>query len=306
MRRFEDSNPAVLFLYFMGTAGIAMFLLNPVITACALLGGLFYLLQSTRGNGRYAWMLALWLATALLNPLFYHKGVTVLLFLNNNPITFEALAYGMVTATMVVAVLCWFRSFSRIMTSDKVMYLIGRISSRAALAVSMAVRFVPLFSKQSRRVRDAQKVMGIPRKDSPLATFQSGVRVTSVMTGWALENGITTADSMDARGYGTGKRTSYSLYRFRKSDAILSIVILCAVTLTIVNAADVKFRFYPALGEIPHTWRAWISYGAYALLTLFPTVYETAAKLAVKRRLRNCGIVGQPFGNESCSTYGRI
>ena len=48
-----------------------------------------------------------------------------------------------------------------------------------------------------------------------------------------LEGGIITADSMRSRGYGSGKRTNFAIYRFDGRDVILllAMCLLIAVIL---------------------------------------------------------------------------
>lgn len=282
MRSFSDSNPIVLLIYFIATAGTAMFLMNPVILAISLLGAVLLFYRAVHVGRSPVFMIILWLVIALLNPLFYHNGRTVLLVVNNNPITLEALIYGMVSATMVVAVLYWCRSFSNIMTSDRVLYLFGRFAPRIALGVSMAIRYVPLFGAQTRKVNRAQKAMGLYADDNPVNAFRGGVRVASVMTTWALENGITTADSMDARGYGCRKRTNYSLFRFRKQDMLLLTLILAAFTVTIFCAGDTAMTYYPDTSRIPESKSALTAYISYAVLALLPFGYGIAEDLRWK------------------------
>ena len=49
-----------------------------------------------------------------------------------------------------------------------------------------------------------------------------GGRVFSATATWALEYGIVTAASMEARGYGVGRRTRYSPYAFKHADIVLT------------------------------------------------------------------------------------
>lgn len=94
---------------------------------------------------------------AVINPLFSHNGVTPLFFLNGNPVTLEAVLYGLDIAVMLVAVLYWFKGYNHVMTSDKFLFLFGRAIPRLALVLSTALRFVPLLKVQIRRVSRAQR-----------------------------------------------------------------------------------------------------------------------------------------------------
>lgn len=267
MRTLEERNPFAVALCLLCPAGLAMFSMDPLLLCLALLGGLFTCLLAGIRSG-YGWMLLLFLFMALMNPLTYHNGQTVLFVLNGSPITMEAALYGLAAACMVAAVLLWLRAFSRVMTSDKLMYLLGGLSPRLALLLSLALRYVPLFGQQVRKIKQSQQALGLYKEDNVIDSFRGGLRIFSVMVTWTLENGIITADSMTARGYGLGRRTHFSLFRFTRQDGVLLTAALLFSTLTLWGLAGRGVSYYPAFVFPSFTWRAAAGYGAYGLLTL--------------------------------------
>lgn len=278
MRPFEDYNPFVHLVYFVSCSAIVMFFLQPVTVVLSLLGALsLFFVRRRLAEGRsHLYSLALFLVMALLNPLFNHNGATVLLLINHNPITLEAVFYGIFAAAMLLAVLYWFRTFSQIMSSDKLLYLFGGVSPKLALILSMALRYVPLFAKQAKRVNDTQRAMGLYREENLIDNTRAGARVFSVMVTWGLENGIVTADSMSARGYGVGKRTQYTLYRFYRTDVLLLCTTLLLLSIVVVGGAlgALDMQWYPTL-RLPRTDAlALVTYVAYALLSFLPTILE--------------------------------
>ena len=56
---------------------------------------------------------------AIVNPLISHNGQLVLLYVNGNAITIEAILYGVAMSTMIVAIMLWFSCYNEVMTSDK-------------------------------------------------------------------------------------------------------------------------------------------------------------------------------------------
>ncbi len=284
MRIFSDSNPVAAALYFLAVTGIAMFSSNPVISAISLVGAvaLFILQSDGKKLSVHLFSVVLFAVTALVNPLVSHNGATVLFVVNDSPITLEALIYGICNAVMVVAVLYWFRSFSLIMTADKLLYLFGALSPKLALTLSMALRFVPLFGTQIKKVHASQKALGLYKDDNIVDSFKGGMRIFSIMVTWALENGIVTADSMTARGYGTGKRSNFSLFRFRTEDIILlcSVLVLSAVTLYGIIGA--KFSFYPYLSAPETSIKTVAGYVSYGLMILLPVIIGVKEELKWK------------------------
>lgn len=286
MRRFSDRNPIVLLVYFLATAGIAMFTMHPVLLSLSFLGALLY--ATLLGDGHsfkgHLFPLCLILGMGLLNPLFYHNGQTVLFVLNHNPITLEALLYGLVAGFMGAGVLYWFRCFSKIMTSDRLLYLFGSLSPKTALILSMALRYVPLFKKQWQSIVQSQKGLGLYKEETVLDSLQGNVRVFSILVTWALENGITTADSMVARGYGTGRRSFFSLYRFTKEDGLYlaCILLLSGCTLFAMGQGCLAMVYYPALSLSPMGLWGTMGVCCYGLLCLLPVVNDVLEDLQWK------------------------
>ncbi len=272
MRRFADHNPVAVAVYFLATAGIAMFTLEPVMLVLSFVGAMACL--SVTGQLRqwrmHLYTLLLFAVMALVNPLVSHHGVTMLFVLNHNPVTLEAFLYGIAAGGMIVTVMYWFRAFTAVMTSDKLLYIFGSLSPKLALMLSMALRYVPLFTQQVHKVSQSQKALGLYKEDNLIDRVKGGMRVFSVMVTWTLENGIITADSMTARGYGTGRRTRFSIFRWTRDDVLLLVFSLLLAGVTLWGIADHTFTYYPAVSASPATWRTLCGFIAYGLLTWLP------------------------------------
>ncbi len=286
MRGFEHYNPIAIAFHMLLAAGIAMFCMNPILLLLSLVGALllFLIRNGRRQVKSHFAFLGLFVMMALINPLFNHNGKTVLFVLNDSRITLEALIYGVVASGMVIAVLYWFRSFTQIMTSDKLLYLFGKLSPKLALVISMGLRYVPLFQRQAKKINGTQTALGLYKDDNIIDRTRGGIRVFSVMLTWALENGIVTADSMTARGYGVKKRSHFSIFRFRKGDILLLVISLVLGVLTCISlgAGALEVIYYPTFvfaGASPMTYVGYISY---ALLVLIPIFIETEEKIKWK------------------------
>ncbi len=291
MRAFDSYNPISVFIYFASVITIGMFCLNPVtmnplILFLSLAGALttYIIRNRTSGAKSHFFFLGMFILLALINPLFNHNGVTVLLIINNNPITLEALLYGTASASAIISVIYWFRSFSQIMTSDKLLYILGNISPKFALILSMTLRYVPLFENQTQKVIQAQRGLGLYSDTDFMSRVRGGTRVFSVMVTWALENGVVTSDSMTARGYGITKRTFFSIFKFRKKDIAVTAasLILFAVILTGVISGSIDFSFYPEISYAQTTVISIITYIAYGFLTFLPAAIEAEEEIKWK------------------------
>jgi energy-coupling factor transport system permease protein len=231
-----------------------MFLMHP---ACLAISFALAFSYTVRLGGKRAlrfqllFMLPMMIVAALINPAFSHQGVTTLCYLpDGNPLTLESILYGIAAAAMLATVITWFSCFNAVMSSDKFIYLFGRVIPALSLLLSMALRFVPLFKDQIRRISDAQRCVGRDvRNGTILRRARHGVRILSIMVTWALENAIETADSMNSRGYGLPGRTAFSIYRFGGRDKKALIFLFCVATPVVLGTliGKLKFVYYPVI-----------------------------------------------------------
>ena len=231
-----------------------MFLLHPVSLLISLGCALCYAIYL---NGRKAvrfslrFLLPMMLLAAVLNPAFNHEGATVLTYLpSGNPLTMESMLYGLTAALMLAAVITWFSCYNAVMTSDKFVYLFGRVIPALSLVLSMTLRFVPKFKAQLQVVSEAQRCIGRDTSEgSLLQRAKNAITIFSIMVTWALENAIETADSMKSRGYGLPGRTAFSIYRFDERDktALLWLLFCGVYLLSGWAAGGFSWRYYPTI-----------------------------------------------------------
>lgn len=230
-------------------------------------------------------MLPLLIFTAFLNPLFNHRGGTILAYLpNGNPLTLESIIYGVAAAIMLITVIAWFSCFNAVITSDKFVYLFGRAIPALSLVLSMALHLVPRFLTQIKIISNAQKCIG--RDVSNGGIFQKakhGIKILSIMVTWALENAIETADSMKGRGYGLPGRTAFSVFRFTGRDgfALVHISVCSVVIILGAITGAYHFRYFPTIrGEWSGS--AFV-FAAYFALGAFPIIVNLKEDFIWKR-----------------------
>ena len=251
-----------------------MFFQNPLLSGIGILSGLLYYLvkNGLRGFRNIWWMFIVPVVGAIINPLFMHNGRTVLFVLNDNPITLEATLFGLASGVMIASILMWFASFNQIMTSDKLLYIFGSVSPKIALILSMTLRYIPLYKQQISKTNNAQKAMGLYKEDNLIDRLKGGIRIFSVMVTWALENGVITADSMTARGYGIGKRSRFAIFKWDKQDYMLLAVSLVLFVLTSIAgfAGMLHIEWYPSILLPQRGILNVISFAAFICLCLIP------------------------------------
>lgn len=266
---FSSYHPSISMLYFVLVIGLTMFLNHPLCLGISLVCALIYSIylkgkKAVRFNLVY--MLPLLIITALINPAFSHQGVTILTYLpSGNPLTLESILYGIFAAFLLITVIAWFSCFNAVMTSDKFVYLLGRIIPALSLVLSMSLRFVPRFTAQIKVISNAQKCVGRDVSNGGLIKrAKHGIKILSVLVTWALENAIDTADSMKGRGYGLPGRTAFSIYRFDRRDktALLFLLLCGGGVIVAAFMGKLKFMYMPILyGAAFDLWQA----GAFVL-----------------------------------------
>ena len=98
---FQGLHPAVSFTYFVAVIGMTLACMHPVLSPLSFLGAAAFLVclkgwKSLLGTMRF--LLPMMLVIVVANPLFNHRGVTMLFMLFDQWITLEAIGYGAVSA----------------------------------------------------------------------------------------------------------------------------------------------------------------------------------------------------------------
>jgi len=280
MNEFKMYHPLVNFSYFAYVLGLACTGMHPLMLALSLFCSFLYMciINGKKALHSLAFLLPAMILTSLINPLFNHEGMTILGYLpDGNPLTSESIIYGLCAAASLVSVLCYFSCFSSVMTSDKFMYLFGKVIPSLSLILSMTLRFVPLFSERLKKTAEVQKCIGKGLDEKGVfRKIKNALRILSITVTWALENAIDTADSMKARGYGTGKRTSFSNYRIEKRDIAVLLYILFLGTYVIIGniSGQTDFSFYPVIKSTPITMYSISVFVSYFLLCMTPVIIE--------------------------------
>lgn len=249
---FQKYHPVINMTYFVLVIGFSLVLVHPLAQGIALVTACAYLVSidgKKAVNYLLIYCLPMVLITAFINPAFNHEGTTILMYFpNGNPLTLESILYGLSAGCMLITLFVWFSSFNRIMTSDKFIYLFGKVIPALSLILSMILRFVPRLKRQMETVAEAQRSIG---RDVSVGSLwqrtKTAVVILSIVITWSLENAIETADSMKSRGYGLKGRTAFAIYRFDDRDkyALLWLV-FCGMFLSAGTIASAfGFRYFP-------------------------------------------------------------
>jgi energy-coupling factor transport system permease protein len=237
---------------------IVLFTTNPAYKALVLAAAIASLAAGAglrRMRGLLTGVVLIAAFATLLNFVSAHLGATALFELPasipgvGGPYTLEAFAAGLSGGLTVAAAIVAAAPFSLMLASHDVMDALPAALSRTGAAIAASLNLVPSVSASFAQVSEAQRLRGWrPRGPRSWAEVIVPVVLTSV------EGSIQLAESMEARGFGSGPRTALKSSPLRKSDWVLVAASAAAVIAFLAahatgGAAD--WYAYPALSPPP-------------------------------------------------------
>lgn len=245
--RFQAQHPLVALLYYCELFA-ALFLFDSLFYTAVILIWMTPLACRTAGTRRALRLLggALLFGGLLLvlNPLLNSEGIHILFYLGERPVTMESLLYGMHNLLLIAALLMVFPSLNVLLDSERILFLFSRLMQTSALILSMAMRFVPLLTRRAWELRQLhrQEGGGLP------ARLRHAGKLLGALLDWTMEEGMQSARTLRARGYGAQRRSFYGTFRFTARDACASCFLLAGlglmIGLRILGAG--KWLYFPA------------------------------------------------------------
>ena len=293
--RFDSYHPVINLIYFVWVIVCTILFRHPFFVAVSYICSFIY---SAELLGKRALILnviltALTVPWALWYSFYTHFGETVLRknFIGNS-ITLEALVYGFVIGFIAISVIMWMECVHEIMTADKWIYLLGRISPRCSLFLSIALRMVPRIRNRYRKVDDAQCSLGRGvRQGRFFRKIINWFREASMVLTWFTEDLVSVADSMRSRGYTLKGRTAFSIYRFDGRDRAFVLVMFFTISSCIsAHLLDQTVILYdPRIIFNPMTFASYVFYAIYMLSCLLPMIVELMGAAAFRRSREGIG-----------------
>lgn len=299
---FFFSHPIVQFCYFFMMIFTSMFVTHPIMLGISM-AGVLAVLGYLYGVRHVLWhyvcrMLPILCVVIVINAVFNHYGVTVITYVKTGAVTLEAIVYGVILAMVFGTMFLWFVVFNQTITTDKIIYLFGRKMPKISLALSMILGFIPRFLRQYKKIKDVQRVIELSGngicmenrtgkgkrngKTGYLYRVRKTGKMLSILVTWALESSMETADSMKSRGYGTVKRTSYSIFRFTRRDVAWLMVLLIMYSIVVcgILRGDAQAIYNPfiRIDGIPPKLFNGIMYIAWGMCCFFPLYQELFRK----------------------------
>lgn len=277
---FERCHPGVNLIYFAAVITGALLFRHPVYLAISLLCAFAYSVKRNSGKAVLFAICLLPLITvfALYYSSYTHFGMTVLRqnFIGNN-MTLESLVFGFVIGFIAAALMIWMSCVYAVFSSDKIVYLFGRVSPRLSLFLAILLRMVPRIKREARRMNMAQQ--GIGRGINQGNIFHRAhniLRLAFMIITWTIESLATASQSMQSRGSTLRGRTAFSIYRFDNRDRayVIGMFLCLTVTLMGVMLHQTDMIYDPLLLWPDITPMSWFFFAGYAILCLMPLALE--------------------------------
>lgn len=282
----RHQHPLINLLYYVCVGVSVMLFLHPIFLITAII--LLILINLLHGNKEKVnksapGFIVMGLIVIVLNPVFVHRGTNILFYFRNNPITLEAIIYGVMMALMLVCILVLFLSFNDVINGRKFMFLFSKVWPQLGLLLMLTIRFVPLFLRRWREIHEVQRVRSYSMSQGSVKSrAKIGMLYMQKLLTWSLEEALQSAESMKARGYGlTKNRTSYQVFMMTAKDwgKVMLLLVLTGIGIVGAKQENGVLTIYPELGRVSFTFADWLHYGIFVILVSLPLILEGGEQL---------------------------
>ncbi|SMB93222.1 energy-coupling factor transport system permease protein [Thermanaeromonas toyohensis ToBE] len=196
----------------------------------------------------------LMLVVMIVNPLVIRTGHTIIWYgpevpcLGRVNISLEALYYGVASSIRLLVIISIFCLYNLMINPDKVLNLFSRIAGKSVLVITLATCMFPTMVRNLERIKEVYQLRGI---DFDTGSLWERVKKYSylynVLLFSSLEDAIEIAASMQARAFGSGKRSVYSRNLIRPRDTLCIGSVLLALIAGIwgLYYGYGRYTFYP-------------------------------------------------------------
>jgi energy-coupling factor transport system permease protein len=164
---------------------------------------------------------------------------TALVFLGT--VDAGAVAYAALEGARLAALLIVFGTFNAVTDPFGVVRLAPRRFHEPALAAALALSIAPRTISMVGRVREAQRLRGIT---TTRWRALPALAVPVLETG--MEEAVTLAESMDARGHGRGRRTRYRPERWTTASYVTAVAAFVAAAVFVAASWTGRGGLHPS------------------------------------------------------------
>ncbi len=218
--RWRRTHPLVIVAILTTHAALALVWENPLL----LLGQLLFLLGWLAVEHRLRQMVpyvrfGVWFAVFLLviNPLFSSNGVIfwwkgpIVPVLGRLDITAEEAAYAAISVIRTAVLVVTVAMYQWFVDHDRFLFAFARWSPRFVMTAVIAIRLFPFLAREWGRIREVAQARGLLAKHGDWRSrARSYLFVLRPLLFSAMEGSWLTAETLYARGFGSGPRRFYN------------------------------------------------------------------------------------------------
>ena len=165
-------------------------------------------------------------------------------------ISMEGVVSGMVMALRLYVVVAAFTIVSLTVHPDEFTQLLARFAYRSGLAVSLATRFYPAVVRDASAIMDAQMSRGLDMDTGGrMARIRQRMPVVMPLFHSSLERAVGTAEAMEARGFGSPRRSVWRRRGWTGGDVAVttSAALLTILSVALALWGDGTPVYYPTI-----------------------------------------------------------
>jgi energy-coupling factor transport system permease protein len=166
-------------------------------------------------------------------------------------------AFAALEGARLATLLIVFGTFNAVTDPFGVVRLAPRRFHEPALAAALALSIAPRTIAMAGRVREAQTLRGIPTSWRTLPALAVPVLETG------MEEAVTLAESMDARGHGRGRRTRYRPARWTPGAIAMAVAAVAAAAVFVAAAWTQRGDLHPSTSPL-----AWPEVGPFLVAAI--------------------------------------
>lgn len=195
----------------------------------------------------------------LVNGLFGNHGTTEIIHLSGIPvigkiaIQLETIVYGIIMSIRLIVMMSAFCLYTYAIHPDKALKMASKWGKLSAITITLTTRLIPVMLNDLKRITEVQKCRGLKLDKGNLwRKVSSYFPIISVLILSSLERSWQMAESMEARGFGSGPGTLYSVQVWRKRDTLVSGAVILSFIISVTAACFgwSAYTYYPNLQRI--------------------------------------------------------
>jgi energy-coupling factor transport system permease protein len=224
----QSFHPAAVLAYLSVFLVLSLLYDNPLY----LLSLLLLLALLIKGvDGLEAWEgllkagVFLMLIIMVVNPLVIRAGSTIIWhgpaapLLGRLDVSMEAMYFGAVSGLRLLVIMSIFCLYNLMINPDNMMNLFSKAAGKSVLIAALSTRMFPTMVRDLKRIKEVLQFRGVDFDEGSLwERVKKYSSLYNVMLLSSLEDSMEIAESMQARAYGSGRRSVYSRNLLRPRD----------------------------------------------------------------------------------------